>query len=93
MRTIYISGPMTGYENYNQEAFAAAEKELKRDYVVINPAKNSIEDGSWVDYMRMDIKQLMDADCIYMLKGWNESRGARLEHFIASELDMVIINQ
>jgi hypothetical protein len=88
MKTIYISGPMTGYENFNREAFMEAEKKLVSEYIVINPAKNKIEDGEWIDYMRMDIRQLMDADCIYMLKGWVKSKGARLEKHIAVELGL-----
>ncbi len=36
---VYIAGPMTGYENFNREAFHKAEEELKREgHTVLNPA-------------------------------------------------------
>ncbi|ECE8819412.1 DUF4406 domain-containing protein, partial [Salmonella enterica subsp. enterica serovar Reading] len=36
---VYIAGPMTGYENFNREAFHRAEKALKREgHTVLNPA-------------------------------------------------------
>ena len=36
---VYIAGPMTGYENFNREAFHRAEDALKREgHTVLNPA-------------------------------------------------------
>ncbi len=36
---IYIAGPMTGYENFNREAFHKAEEALKQEgHTVLNPA-------------------------------------------------------
>lgn len=36
---IYIAGPMTGYENFNREAFHRAKDALKREgHTVLNPA-------------------------------------------------------
>ncbi|ENM6975340.1 DUF4406 domain-containing protein, partial [Escherichia coli] len=36
---IYIAGPMTGYENFNREAFHKAEEALKREgHTVLNPS-------------------------------------------------------
>ncbi|EER3682409.1 TPA: DUF4406 domain-containing protein, partial [Escherichia coli O26] len=36
---VYIAGPMTGYENFNREAFHKVEEELKREgHTVLNPA-------------------------------------------------------
>ena len=44
--------------------------------------------AGWVEYLRKDIKLLMDCDAIYLLKGWEESRGSRLEVYIARELGL-----
>jgi len=81
----YISGPMTGYTNFNKEAFLAAELELnKKGVFCVNPARAELPSGSsWLDYMREDIKGLMDCDTIYMLDGWQNSKGASLEYSIA----------
>ena len=46
---------------------------------------------TWVEYMKQDIKSMMAADCIYMLKGYRESKGARLELFLAKTLKYEII--
>lgn len=87
---LYISGPMTGIEDYNFPAFNAAAADLTAaGYDVENPAdKGLIEGWDWEDYLRYDIKQLMDCDGIAMLRGWNSSRGARLERDVAEGLGM-----
>jgi hypothetical protein len=42
---VYISGPMTGYKDYNREAFNLAEKQISREFKslpyleIINPVK------------------------------------------------------
>ena len=63
-------------------------------YIVINPAEKTEEgepDMTWEDYMRLDIRAMMDCDTIFMLPNWTKSRGARLEHQIAVELDFTIM--
>jgi hypothetical protein len=67
-----------------------------RDMKIINPlhvggrvekafaAKNA--EPAWSDYMRACIKKLCDADCLYFLKGWDASPGARVERYIALRL-------
>jgi hypothetical protein len=83
----YISGPITGLKNHNKPAFDKAIEQLGRDNCIspfdittIEPAK------TWLDYMKADIKVLMDCDSIYMLEGWEYSKGAKLELTIAEEL-------
>jgi hypothetical protein len=43
---------------------------------------------TWQEYMREDIKALMDCDGIFMLDGWNRSKGARVEKELAEELEI-----
>ena len=38
--------------------------------------------------MRRDIKLLVDCDAVYMLDGWPESEGARVEHTLARDLGL-----
>jgi tRNA U54 and U55 pseudouridine synthase Pus10 len=40
----------------------------------------------WEDYMKACIKRLPEADFIFLLKGWLNSRGSMLEVHIADEL-------
>jgi hypothetical protein len=49
------------------------------------------EEHSWSCYMRFDIAALMRCDRIVMLAGWQESRGARLERYIAEQLGMEVL--
>jgi hypothetical protein len=93
---IYISGKITGTDDY-MERFAEVEKRLKLDgHRVINPAKRNAhfpKGTSWETYMRSSIRMLTRADAIYLLRDWRRSPGARLEHSIAVALDMVVLSQ
>ena len=89
---VYLSGPITGRHDGNQAAFyAAATRIVEEGNIPVNPHDVCylLPPGStWLDYMRVDIKALVDCDEIYMLRGWWRSRGARLEWVIAWGLGM-----
>lgn len=93
-KTVYISGAITGTLDY-KERFKAAEKCLQWwGYKTINPAEENAKlpkSTTWEGYMRASIRLLMKADAIYMIRGWQASKGARLERKIAKELGMEII--
>lgn len=93
MTRIYIAGPMTGYPELNFPAFHREAAHYRAmGYEVINPAEiNSDPKAEWLDCMRADIKQLVDCDTVAMLPGWEWSKGARLEHYIANALGMKVI--
>lgn len=89
----YISGPMTGIEHFNFPAFNAEAAKLRAMGVeVINPAEHGEDDPTmqWSDYLRKDIRLLMDCNAIHMLPGWTKSKGAMLEYHIASKLGYAI---
>jgi len=89
---IYIAGPMTGLPDLNFPAFHAAAKTLRScGQEVVNPAELNLDPAaSWSDCMRIDIRELVGCDGIYLLPNWTMSRGARLEFHIASQLNMHI---
>ena len=91
---IYISGSITRDPDYRAH-FARAEEKLRRQRLhVFNPAKNEADPNkTWTDYMKHDIRQLLDCSAIYLLKGWRKSKGSRLEYKIAKALDMVIMHE
>jgi hypothetical protein len=94
-KVVYISGPMSNLPDHNFPAFDAAEKELlERGYRVINPANNDNRSHGkpWEFYMRLDIKHVAESDLMYVLDGWQNSRGARVEVFIAKVLGITVKN-
>ena len=88
MKTIYISGPMTGRKDFNFPAFDEAAAELReKGYDVVNPAEiNRGMQGDWKQYLRRDIFELFDCEAVATLPEWWESDGSRLEVHIARTL-------
>lgn len=87
---IYVAGPMTGLPELNFPAFHAASARLRAaGHVVVNPAEiNADPAAGWEQCMRADIAQLVTCDALAHLAGWEQSRGASLEHYIAERLGM-----
>lgn len=89
---IYVAGPMTGLPDLNFPAFHAETAKLRSfGHTVINPAEVNPDQGmSWTDCMRSDIAELVKCDAIRLLHGWENSKGATLEHHIAERLGLQI---
>lgn len=90
---IYISGPMTGLPEFNYPAFNEAEKRLNEagGFTVLNPAsRGGAGTKSYDWFIRQDIKLLAEADAIALLPGWEKSRGATLETYIGTFLEMEV---
>lgn len=95
---VYISGKITGRDIEEAKAhFERAEKYLlgitELTYEPVNPFKISPyhPDKTWEDYMIDDIRELLDCTAIYMLQGWGDSQGARIEYAIARELNLLTL--
>ena len=91
---IYISGAITNVPDY-VDKFNHAQNVLTVKYpnaTIINPVLIVKPDfADWIDCMKADIKELVDCNTIYMMKGWQRSKGAMLEFIIAKYLDMTIL--
>lgn len=94
MKRLYLAGPMSGLPDFNYPAFRAEAARLRAlGYQVDNPAENPVPPcGSWTGYMRMALRQLVDCECVVLLPGWMESRGAVIERNLARALDMPVLN-
>lgn len=93
MKRLYLAGPMSGLPKLNFPAFHAEAARLRAmGYTVVNPAEiNSDMQAEWADCMRADIRELVTCDGIALLPGWARSKGATLEHHIASSLGMAVM--
>lgn len=96
-KLVFISGPITGRENLNREAFRKAEDEIMARGAVCayNPTRLAdIDEGQPHEhYMAMTLHDLtryvegepnlMIYDALVLLEGWQQSQGARIEKAVA----------
>lgn len=93
---IYLSGPMTGLPDYNRAAFReAADFYRSQHFQVRDPSRIVLEPkqpdeirSEWQRYMVHAVRMLLECDAIVMLDGWEDSKGARIEHDLAVQLGL-----
>ena len=99
MKTIYLSGKMTGMEKSVYEAnFKNAELFYRAcGFDVVNPCHISAEvlknkpNADYEDFMKADLKALAGCSHIAMLEGWETSCGAKRELEEARTLGLVVV--
>jgi hypothetical protein len=94
MQKMYLSGPMDGIDEFNHPLFNRVAAEFRQvGFAVCTPSEFFDGDKSRErkEYMREAVKYLLEADTIVLLPGWENSKGARLEAAIATELDLSIM--
>lgn len=91
-KKIYIAGPVTGVEGY-EETFAKAADDLRaRGYEPVNPvAPGLVEGWTYRDYINRGFQMLMECDGMLLLPGYMDSKGAALELHYALAVGMEII--
>ncbi|UCG32149.1 MAG: DUF4406 domain-containing protein [Phycisphaerales bacterium] len=90
---LYLAGPMSGYPKHNFPLFNRVATRLRdMGYHVFNPAEN--KDGGKLRprsfYMWLDIPALLESEAVVVLPGWEHSRGASLEVWLAVDLDIPV---
>lgn len=87
-RRLYVAGPMSGYPECNYPLFNRVAEDLSRlGYEVVNPASFG-EGRHYVDFIREDLRMMLDCDGVALLDLWWESTGARNEVQVAGLLKM-----
>ena len=93
---IYIAGPITGREEAARKQFADTAMQIREafpDIDIVNPFElDHDHDKDWESYMSVCIKELMTCNTLYLLPGWTDSPGARIEVMIASRMGMDLID-
>lgn len=89
----YIAGPMSHYPDHNYPAFNDMAARLRAaGLTVINPAEiHPDTTHPWDWYLRRDLAEIVKCSRVVFLDGWTGSRGARLEHKVASGLGLELV--
>jgi nucleoside 2-deoxyribosyltransferase len=92
---------MSGLPDHGYSAFEAAALSWREaGYEVVSPhelndpAKTHEELAAtpWADYLRRDLRALLDCDGVVALPGWEASAGASLEIHVARALGMPVVH-
>lgn len=95
MERIYISGPISGYDLTEREkVFDKAEEDIRKNgNIPMNPLKNGLSANfDYSVHMRVDLANLLQCDAIYMLSGWNKSKGCQIEYQVAITCGIRVID-
>ena len=93
-KKVYISGAIAHYDvEERKQAFLTASENLKSmGLSPVNPFENGLlESSHWREHMRVDIGMLLNCSYIYMLDGWELSKGAKLELDVASSCGIEVL--
>jgi hypothetical protein len=92
----YIAGKIGGLEvaDYTERFEVAKAEVLLMGFKPVSPIELPHNHGkTWEEYMREDIKELMDCQCLYALTNWRHSVGATIEVNTAVSVGIDIIHQ
>lgn len=83
-KKLYLSSKITGLSKANYLTnFNKLERKYKPNYIVINPTKLHSKKKSWIGYLITDILVLLSCGTIVMDTNWKDSRGCKIERFVA----------
>ena len=94
-KIVYLSGKITDNENYKKDFACAENFLLQMGYIVLNPTQlEDITEGLSQQKLMKIFYQLVDiADIIFMVSGWQKSKGANAELSYAKSLGKKVMYQ
>jgi hypothetical protein len=87
---IYISGKITGDNNYREKFMEAENKQYDAGYFPLNPASNVRPNMEWHKAMRKALQLMLEGDGVALLPDWKKSRGAKIEARLARKLGIPV---
>lgn len=93
---VYISGPITGHEDYMQRFCDAEERLIEQGHIPFNPAavnSQMPESTTYEEYMQIAMTMLSMCEAIYLLEDWEQSCGANREYGYALAKRMKIVKE
>jgi hypothetical protein len=94
-KIVYLSGKITGNENYKKDFVCAELFLLQMGYIVINPARldEVANKLTYEQYMQICYRLVDISDIIFMVSGWQKSKGANAELSYAKSLGKKVMYQ
>ena len=92
----YLGGPMTGLPEFNFPYFERVAKQLRNiwDFDILSAHEVEFDETNgklpYMQYIKGDLKVLLDCDAVIFLPGWESSRGCNIEYKVARILDMPV---
>lgn len=89
---VYLSGKITGTDlEVTREKFKNKEIELiKKEHEVVNPFDLEPDGAEWSDYMKTDIRAMLNCDAVFFFRDFISSRGAMVEFNLAVTLNIIV---
>ena len=102
---VYISLPMSGFEDTIRKRWDDAINKVKKIFydcnvTIVGPTNiddfdyNGAKvphDRKWSYYISKDVEPLLDSTHIFLCKGWEKSKGCKLESVIANEMKLKVM--
>ena len=89
---VYISGPISGTQDFRERFRIAAARLDKLDVGIVNPAElyKAMPDAKHEDYLAVCKKMLCTCDAVLVLPGFHESKGCMEEVELARKLNLPV---
>lgn len=90
----YISGAITGVNNYYNKFLEAEEKLKNKGFIVVNPAKmNAVNNLEWSDYILCSLLMMRRCTHIYQIVDWENSKGCNIEYEFAKGINLIFVKE